>query len=121
MDQLIFQVNDLRAENSLLRIKRVTVLESNTKRSSTDCNNDLVPQLMLESSEREKSSYNAVIHWISESSSTLSTIRIADDYLMTSLSLPPEIKLYRLGGINAKKPRPLSYFFIKRACLSFCK
>lgn len=40
---------------------------------------DLVLQLMLESPKREKCSYNAIIHEISQSSSTLLAIRIADD------------------------------------------
>jgi len=102
IDQLIFQVNELKAENSLVRSDinilkgRFTGLESNTKISSTDCNMDFVLQLMLDAYEREKCSYYAVI---SESFSILSTIRVAYDVELLndtvqhlSLSLPPEIK-----------------------------
>ncbi|VVC40634.1 Hypothetical protein CINCED_3A025929 [Cinara cedri] len=66
----------------------------------------------------DKRSYNAVVRGHPESSSTLSSVRLAGDKKSLSdltrnlsLSLPSELKLFRLGSKNAIKPRLLKVIF----------
>lgn len=62
-----------------------------------------------------------VIHGLPECSETLPTIKLADDaksltdiFWHLPLSLPPEPKLFILGGRNAKKPRPPKVIFVSK-------
>jgi len=102
VDQLFSQIIELRSENNLLREdlaslkKRVTNLESNQSINSPSLNSDIMPQLLLELTERDKCSYSLIVHGLTESMSSLAKTRIADDFRSLSdtaqllrLSLPP--------------------------------
>jgi len=88
---------------------------------------DCISQPLLELSEHEKCSFKTVVHCLPESSSAKPADRIADDtkfiteiILPLALSLPPNLKLFRSGGINAKQPRPLKiHFSAKESALQF--
>ena len=126
------QIGDLKSENTSLRSdlsalkERVLALETSAGNSPTP-DAVCVPQLLFELSEREKCSFNIVVHGLQESSSAQPADRVADDLKLLSeiivplaLSLPPNLKLFRLGGVNAKRPRPLKIPFpTKDSALQF--
>jgi len=125
VDQLFSQISELRSENNLLREdlsslkNRVTNLESNQSIISpqfSDC--DTLPQLLHELTERDKCLYSLIVHGLPESTASLANTRIADDLKSLSdaaqlltLSLPPDVKLFRLGGGGSNKVRPLKVIF----------
>lgn len=124
VDQLFSQISELRSENNLLRedlasLKhRVTNLESNHSINSPSLNSDAMPQLLHELTERDKCSYNFIVHGLPESTASLANTRIADDLKSLSdtaqlltLSLPPDAKLFRLGVGGNNKARPLKVIF----------
>lgn len=132
LDFLSTQIRDLKTENVSLRSdlvslkERVIALETSAGNSPSP-NAGCVPQLLVELSEREKCSFNVVVHGLPESSSARSVDRIADDIKLLSetiiplaLSLPTNLKSFRLGGVNAKRPRPLKiHFSAKEVALQF--
>lgn len=84
---------------------KVLPFESNETKTSTST--DQLPQLLLEISESEKCSFNAIIHELLESTSTSPVGRIVDDIKLLSdttqllsITLPPNIKSLRLGRTN---------------------
>jgi len=77
-----------------------------------------MPQLFHELTERDKCSYSLTVHGLPESMASLTNTRIADDLKSLSdtaqlltLSLPPNVKLLRLGGGGSNKARPLKVIF----------
>jgi len=79
---------------------------------------DTKPQLLHELTERDKCSYSLIVHGLPESTASLANTRIADDFKSLSdtaqlltLSLPPDVKLFRLGGGGSNKVRPLKVIF----------
>lgn len=123
VDSLSSQIVDLKAENSSLRHdftalkNKVLALESGEVKMSAPPT-DQLPQLLQELSEREKCSFNVIVHGLLESSATSPVDRMADDLKLLSdsanllaISLPTNIKLIRLGRANDKNPRPLKDIF----------
>ncbi|KAL4113468.1 hypothetical protein QTP88_017083 [Uroleucon formosanum] len=134
LDTLFSQIKDLMSENASLRSdllalkKRVAVLETpavNSPSHDAGC----VPQLLAKLSERQKCSFNVVVHGLPESSTTKPSDKIADDsgllsemILPLTLTLPPNLKLFRLGRPNAKRPRLLKINFpSKESALQFVR
>lgn len=77
----------------------------------------LIPDMIQEFTERDKCSLNLIVNNLIESSSTISTERIASDSKSLidilsprSISLPPNFKLVRLGRSQSNNPRPLKIF-----------
>lgn len=77
---------------------------------------DPIPQLLQELSELDKCSCNIIVYvyGLSESSSSLPADRISDDFRLLSKFLKPLLgslpfisKLFWLGRVNEKGPRPL--------------
>lgn len=99
------------------------LLPFNSRCSSTEntSNSNVVSQLSQELGERDKRPFNAIVHGLPESSSSLSSVRVADDVKSLSdlaqnlsFSFPSELKLFKLGSNKAIKPRPLKIIFTSK-------
>ncbi|KAL5245838.1 hypothetical protein ACI65C_013246 [Semiaphis heraclei] len=123
VDSLASQIVDIRADNTSLRNElstlnnRIGVIESDVGKLPSS-SGDNIPQLLQELSEREKCSFNAIVHGLIESSATIPTERLSDDLqhlsesiLPLAISLPPDVKMIRLGRTIGKNPRPLKVIF----------
>jgi hypothetical protein len=108
------QLAEIRSENTTLRNEiaslnnRVQVLENSTDGSSN------MSQLIQELANREICARNIIVHGLQESSSNDPTARIASDIKLLddnihpcNLTLPQDLKLFRLGRKISGKPRPL--------------
>jgi hypothetical protein len=117
LSSLSDQITELKNENSVLRTEvftltnRVLQLEANPVSSF---NADLSTMILRELSERNFCDLNVIAYDIPESSSPSSSQRITDDSTElsnalspTNVVLPSNVKLIRLGGNAARKPRPL--------------
>ncbi|KAF0720387.1 Uncharacterized protein FWK35_00033204, partial [Aphis craccivora] len=122
VDSLTSQIVDVRADNTSLRNglstlnNRISVIESDMVKLPSS-SGDNFPQLLQELSEREKCSFNAIVHGLIESSATIPTDRLSDDLqhlsqsiLPLAMSLPVDVKMIRLGRTIGKNPRPLKDF-----------
>lgn len=132
LDELSTKIHYLMSENASLKRdlvvlkKRVLDIKTSPDNSLTTCVECLL-QLLFELSEREKCSCNIVVHGLQETSTAQPTDRIFNDIklfseiiLLFSLSLPPNLKSFRLRGVNAKRPRPLKiHFSAKELALQF--
>ena len=114
IDFLKSQLVEIRSENTTLRNEiatlnnRIQVLENSTDGSSN------MPQLIQELANGEICARNIIVHGLQESSSNDPTVRIASDIKLLgdnihpfNLSLPQDLKLFRLGRKISGKPRPL--------------
>lgn len=114
IDFLKSQLVEIRSENTTLRNEittlnnRIQVLENSTDGSSN------MPQLIQELANREMCARNIIVHGLQESSSNDPTVRIASDTRLLddnihpcNLTLPQDLKLFRLGHKISGKPRPL--------------
>lgn len=123
VDSLASQIVDVRADNTSLRNElsslnnRIGVIESDVGKLPSS-SGDNIPQLLQELSEREKCSFNAIVHGLIESSATIPTVRLSDDLqhlsesiLPLAMSLPADVKMIRLGRTIGKNPRPLKVIF----------
>ncbi|CAI6360072.1 unnamed protein product [Macrosiphum euphorbiae] len=123
VDSLASQIVDVRADNTSLRNElstlnnRIGVIESDVGKLPSS-SGDNIPQLLQELSEREKCSFNAIVHGLIESSATIPTERLSDDLqhlsesiLPLAMSLPSDVKMIRLGRTIGKNPRPLKVIF----------
>lgn len=106
----------LRGELSTLK-DRVVLLESKSNVLGSVSAPSLIPDMIHEFAEREKCSLNLIVHNLTESSSTISSERIASDtknlidiLSPISISLPPNFKIIRLGRSQSNNPRPLKIF-----------
>ncbi|KAL4126382.1 hypothetical protein QTP88_010604 [Uroleucon formosanum] len=114
IDFLKSQLVEIRSENTNLRNEiatlndRIQVLENSTDGSSN------MPHLIQELANREMCARNIIVHGLQESSSNDPTVRIASDIKLLddnihpcNLTLPQDLKLFRLGRKISGKPRPL--------------
>ncbi|KAL4113859.1 hypothetical protein QTP88_017420 [Uroleucon formosanum] len=114
IDFLKSQLVEIRSENTNLRNEiatlndRIQVLENPTDGSSN------MPHLIQELANREMCARNIIVHGLQESSSNDPTVRIASDIKLLddnihpcNLTLPQDLKLFRLGRKISGKPRPL--------------
>lgn len=114
IDFLKSQLVEIRSENTTLRNEiatlnnRIQVLENSTDGSSN------MPQLIQELANREMCARNIIVHGLQESSSNDPAVRIASDIKLLddnihpcNLTLPQDLKLFRLGRKISGKPRPL--------------
>lgn len=112
-------LNLLQAENISLRKdlstlkNRVESLESKPNEPNTT-STSLLPDMLLELSEREKCTFNFIVHNLPESSSATPSERIASDsknltdiLSPLSISMPSDFKLIRLGRVQPNINRPL--------------
>jgi len=111
IDFLKSQLVEIRSENTTLRNEiatlnnRIQVLENSTDGSSN------MPQLIQELANREICARNIIVHGLQESSSNGPTVRIASDVKLLgdnirpiNLTLPQDLKLFRLGRKISGKP-----------------
>lgn len=126
VDLLSSQIVELKSENTSLRQEvttlknKVSVLESDNTKMPVSTT-DQLPQLLQELSEREKCSFNAIVHGLLESVAATPVDRTADDFKLLSntshllaIPLSSDIKLIRLGRANGKNPRPLKIVFTSK-------
>lgn len=127
LNSLNAQINDLRTQNANLRTElsalqdRFLTLETNVTSSSPSAPAPVpvaVTQLMHELSERKKCSCNVIAYGVSESSAPDVDTRVADDLRNLtvalsplSISLPMDIKMFRLGKPTGSSTRPLKIVF----------
>jgi len=69
-----------------------------------------MPQLLQEFTERDKCSFNIIVHGLPESTASIPNTRLADDLKslsdtaqLISLSRPPDVKVFRLDGVGSNK------------------
>lgn len=111
-------LNLLKAENTSLRTdlsslkNRVESLE--LKPNELNTTSSLLPDMLLELSEREKCTFNFIVHNLPESSSAIPSERIASDSknltdILSPLSIcmPSDFKLIRVGRVLPNINRPL--------------
>lgn len=123
-------VSNLKTENAKLRLN---VDQLNTKVATLEASllntqpSTVVSQVMQETFERERCSYNLLVYNIPESSSSSSTQRISDDKASFSSlveplvqTIPSNLKLFRLGKVQTNNTRPLKVIFqTKEAAAKF--
>lgn len=111
-------LNLLKAENTSLRDdlstlkNRVVSLESKPNEHNTTYS--LLPNMLLELTEREKCTFNFIVHNFPESSSAIPSERISSDsknltdiLSPLSISMLSDFKLIRLGQVQPNIIRPL--------------
>lgn len=105
--------NTFRKEQSSLK-ERVDLLKLKYNELGPISTPPLIPDLIQELAKREKCTLNVIVHNLLESSSTVSSERIAfysksltDILSPLFISLPLSIKLVRIGPLQPNCPRPL--------------
>ncbi|XP_050529713.1 uncharacterized protein LOC126899159 [Daktulosphaira vitifoliae] len=118
VDLLSSQLAEIRAENTTIKSDITNLQERISALETASKNDSVLPNLLSEISEREKSLFNIVVHGLSESSETSPSSRANDDIKKLneviqplSLSVLSDCKLFRLGRPNNTKPRPLKVIF----------
>jgi len=121
------QIVEIRSENTILHNEiatlnnRIQVLENSADGSSN------MPQLIQALANRKMCDRNIIVHSLQESSSNDLTARIAfnikfldDNIHPCNLTLPQDLKIFRLGHKRSGKPRPLQEVLSsKEMALSF--
>lgn len=118
VDLLSSQLAEIRSENTVIKSDITTLQERVSSLENASKSDSLLPNLLSEISEREKSLFNIVVHGLSESSENSPSSRANDDVKKLneiiqplSLSIPSNCNLLRLGRLNNTKPRPLKVIF----------
>ncbi|KAF0715086.1 Reverse transcriptase domain-containing protein [Aphis craccivora] len=110
----VLQAENTSLRNELTTLKsRVESLESISK-GKNNTPTSILPDMMLELTEREKCTFNFIVHNLPESCSTIPSERVTSDsknltniLSPLAISLPSNFKLIRLGRTQPNITRPL--------------